>query len=557
MEQTPRPNSGTPSGSNPRPTPRPNAGSRQTPRPSSGARPTSGQRPNPRPSSSARPGANARPTASRPASSGSGSRANPPRRRRRRRRRNPLLPILIIAVIVVLVVVLFASGILGHKHTSSAPEDCTVDRYCDECGKLISAAHEHTPGPEATCSAPQVCQECGKVLQEALPHTLPDDVSCTEDQVCTVCGQTIAAGSAHVSDPTANCAMPQVCKYCGTEMGDPVGHEFKVSDDGLTETCGKCGEVIHRTESTLDQEIIPETDKEGHYNNNIDAYYANSVLVCGDYGMEYFTMDPTGSQSYADLVNTFARKYPDVNVTSLLIPKCCAFYAPEGYDSVLQNETDFIQSTYDMMDDNVKKADCMGVLTEHTGEYTYYRTDHHWTSLGAYYASQAFCDANDIQWRPLATYKTVVNCGYIGSLYSFAGNPPEMQANPDYTVAHLPNTEYTMSCTTGGYTFDAEAINTSQNGYAEMFMNGDQAFTHIVTENKNGKKLIIFKESYGNAFAPFMIDYFEEIIVIDIRQETESVQKIIQDYGITDALIINNVQAATSLQDYLGSKLAS
>ena len=340
-------------------------------------------------------------------------------------------------------------------------------------------------------------------------------------------------------------------------MGEATGHDFVKSDDGMTETCSKCGQVIHRSKSTVDQEILPETQASGHFHNDIDAFEKNNILVCGDYAVEYFKLDETGSDSYAKMVSDFAAKYPDVHVTSLLIPKACAFYPPLGYDDVLENQAAFIQATYDSMGDGVTKADCIGVLKDHIGEYTYYRTDHHWTSLGAYYASQAYCAANGITARTLGSYKTIVNCGYIGSLYSFAGEPAQLKQNPDYTVAHLPETGYTMTCTTGGSTFEAKAINEEASGYAEAFMSGDQAFTDIKTENKNGKKLLIFKESYGNAFAPYMIDYYEEIIVIDIRQETASIASIISEYGITDALIINNVQGALSLRDNLQSKLTS
>jgi len=79
----------------------------------------------------------------------------------------------------------------------------------------------------------------------------------------------------------------------------------------------------------------------------------------------------------------------------------------------------------------------------------------------------------------------------------------------------------------------------------------------FVTENKNGKKLMIFKDSYGNAFAPYMIDYYEEVIVIDIRYATDSVEWMIENYGITDVVIINNLQAAISLQSTLSSKIMS
>lgn len=472
---------------------------------------------------------------------------------------SPVITILlIIAILAVVAAILYITGIFGNlcMHECSAPENCLVDRYCDKCGELIQPAGSHAPGDPATCSSAQTCKTCQMVLAEPLEH-IPSESGCAEDQVCTLCGEVLAPAAGHVADTSLNCAMPSVCVNCGQTMAEAIGHSFTKSEEGLTETCTACGQIINRTESTLDQVIIPETDNTGHYNNTITPYMSNYVLVCGDYAMEHFKMDPTGSTSYATLVNDFAAKYPNLNVTSLLIPKACAFLEVDGYDNVLQNQTDFIQSTYDMMSDSVVTADCMGQLTAHIGEYTYYRTDHHWTSLGAYYASVAYCEANSITPRPLGSYDTIVNCGVIGSLYNYAGEVAELKTNPDYTVCHMPAAEYTMTCTNGGDSFEARAIYTDSRGYAETFMYGDQAFTHIKTDNANGKKLLIFKESYGNAFVPYMIDYYEEIIAIDVRLETDSVEQIIADYGITDVLIINNVQAALSLQDYIVPKLMS
>ena len=79
----------------------------------------------------------------------------------------------------------------------------------------------------------------------------------------------------------------------------------------------------------------------------------------------------------------------------------------------------------------------------------------------------------------------------------------------------------------------------------------------ITTDNKNGKTLLVFKESYGNAFVPYMIDYYEQIVVVDIRENAGSTADIIARYGVTDALIINNCQAATSLRSNLESRALS
>jgi flavoprotein len=92
-----------------------------------------------------------------------------------------------------------------------------------------------------------------------------------------------------------------------------------------------------------------------------------------------------------------------------------------------------------------------------------------------------------------------------------------------------------------------------------MFMGGDYPFVHIKTSNTTGRKLLVFKESYGNAFVPYMIDYYDEIVVVDIREKTPGTAKIIADYGITDVLVINNVQAANNASQVkqLAAKTAS
>ena len=68
---------------------------------------------------------------------------------------------------------------------------------------------------------------------------------------------------------------------------------------------------------------------------------------------------------------------------------------------------------------------------------------------------------------------------------------------------------------------------------------------------------MIFKESYGNAFVPFMIDYFEQIVVVDIRENTKGTGALIDQYGVTDVLFINNAQAAITFESELREKALS
>lgn len=442
-----------------------------------------------------------------------------------------------ISVLLVTVMLAAALSACGHKHTPGAAATCTEPQTCTECGEVLVEATGHTPGPAATCAAPQTCTVCGEILAPQLMHTPGPEATCTEPQVCTVCGEVLAEATGH------SVGSDGVCTKCGTRIV-PEGQKYIAPGNG--------GAASDDTSA-----IIPETQNTGHYNNNIDAYYAGAVLVCGDYSLEYFLPSAEGSSSYADIVNAFAEKYPNINTTSLLVPKSCTFNSPAGYTDPYERTQQFIDATYGMMNDSVKKADCLGVMTEHRGEYMFYRTDHHWTSLGAYYGSVAYCNANGIEPYALDTYETVTKTGFMGTLYGWAGSPSCLEANPDYTVGHFPHVGYSMTYKSEGNWYNGTAINANNKSYAGMFICGDQPLTVFTTANKNGKTLIIFKESYGNGFVPYMLDYYEQVVVVDIRKDTASVASIIEKYNVTDALIINNCQAAISLQPDLKAKVLS
>ena len=434
---------------------------------------------------------------------------------------------------------LLALALTGcHKHVSAAPATCTEPEICTECGKVMAEALGHDPSPEATCAAPQTCRRCGIELSPQLPHTSAGPATCTEAEVCAVCGAVISPALGHTVGEDG------VCTTCGQQVV-PAGQRYIAPGKGSAVSSDNASAVT------------AETASDGHYHNNIAAYYANAVLVCGDYGVEYFDPDPTGSSAYAETVNKFAAKYPNIHVTCLLTPKCCAYHSPADYDDPHDNIASFIKSTYGMMDSSVTTVDCMGLMDQHAGEYMFYRTDHHWTSLGAYYASVAYCQANGLTPWTLDSYDTVVRTGYTGSLYMYGNHPAELTANPDYSVARFPHVGYSMVYYRDGVQYNGQAVNGSVSDYAGMFLCGDQPLTVITTDNKNGKTLLVFKESYGNAFVPYMIDYYERIVVVDIREDVGSVSGIISQYGVTDTLIINNCQAATSLRSNLESRALS
>ena len=430
------------------------------------------------------------------------------------------------------------------------------------CGK---PDHDHVPGPAATCTTPQTCTICGEVLVLATGHTPAPISDCEQPQTCSVCGEVLAPASGHTPSGEVSCITSVTCTTCGKILNPAAGHFL--DDDGVCTVCGQQigSDTKYYTgpngrdleKSGFPEGVIPETTAGGHYTNDIDeSYTLGGVLICGDYGMEYYNPSPDGLEDYPAVVKDFAAKYPQLNVTSVLIPKSSTFEPPKDARDPYENTKSFISATYAKMGDGVKKADVFGVMDQHDGEYMFYRTDHHWTSLGAYYASVAYCEANGITPYALDSYETVVKPDFIGTLYSFAGRPDALTRNPDYTVGHYPHTGYTMTCY-AGYWFGATAVDPRYNTYANMFIVGDQPLEVFETDVRNGKCLMFFKESYGNALVPYLLDYYERVVVVDIREDTDSVADMIDRYGVTDVAIVNNIAAATSFADTLRDKVMS
>ena len=298
--------------------------------------------------------------------------------------------------------------------------------------------------------------------------------------------------------------------------------------------------------------------KGDYYHNTAEPYNSNYVTVCGDYALEIF--GGASSKAYSDAVTKFSEKYPDAKVSCGIIPISSAFNAPEKYKNQYDLQKKSIDTMYGNMGSKVNTIDILGALTEHKGEYLYYRTDHHWTSLGAYYAYAAYMESIGMTPNALSSYETIKTTGYIGSLYALCAKPKpaSLKTNPDDTIGRVPHVEYTL---TYGSTLDpttkGSALNPAALGYLR-FINGDQPVTKIVTENKNGRQLAVFKESFGNAVVPYLIDHFEEIYVIDIREDTPSVATLMKTKGITDVLILNYVMgAAGGHVNSLANKLAS
>lgn len=289
----------------------------------------------------------------------------------------------------------------------------------------------------------------------------------------------------------------------------------------------------------------PATSSESDKPAGVDGVQTNGQLVVDIDGHTWGISLYGGGDgaNYATYLNEFKEKVgSSVNVFNMVVPTAGAYYLPAGYEKYNASHRDSINSIANKLV-NVINVDGYAALEAHTNEYIYTRTDHHWEPLGAYYAAKAFCDIAQTPAKELSTYKTEAIDGFVGTMYAFTDYNERIKNDPDTFTYYIPSTEYTATYYTTDFKVDEQFaqfhsifVDQPASGAYSTFMGGDRKIVKIETANKNGRKLCIFKDSYGNAEVPFYVDSFEEIYVCDIRYFDLYAPDFIKENGITDVL---------------------
>ncbi len=276
------------------------------------------------------------------------------------------------------------------------------------------------------------------------------------------------------------------------------------------------------------------------------------IFVYKGIGFELFGGSKKAAEYYASVINKYGDAFgPSVRVYSMIIPKHAEFYPfPRKYQNLSNSEKDSIDYIYSLIDSDVTKVDAYSVLQAHSDEYIYFNTDHHWTGLGAYYAYTAFMQSAGLNYYDYSTYTKHIIEPFRGTLYA-GTNDQSMYDNPDYVEwCEFPVGNSTYQYNKGSLSnYFASSV---MHGYAKgansygVFLGGDFPLTIIKTNVNNGRKLVIIKESYGNAPATYIAAGFEETYVVDERYYDGNIVDLVNSRGITDVLIINNCAAANT-----------
>lgn len=202
------------------------------------------------------------------------------------------------------------------------------------------------------------------------------------------------------------------------------------------------------------------------------------------------------------------------------------------------NEKEAIDKMYNKIGQD-HGIDVLSVLNQHKDEYIYYKTDHHYTTLGAYYAYRQWIDKlkmspnslNDFTVREL----TDQFYGTIQSKLNYESGADmiyacQLKSAVEFSVC------YNNSPQSSNTLYNLDALETKDK--YSVFLGGNNALLEINTSNKNGRKLLVIKDSFAHCFIPFLINQFETIDVIDLRYYNYSVKERLVENEYSDILIL-------------------
>ena len=254
--------------------------------------------------------------------------------------------------------------------------------------------------------------------------------------------------------------------------------------------------------------------------------------------------DVTDNLNY---VNNFVENV-DIPVVFSLIPTQACIWAdrlPEGAPNASQ--TDLLSQAQGAVS-GATWADVYTPLMEHKDEDIFYRTDHHWTSLGAYYGYTGLAQALGYTPVPLSDYDaTVRSTEFYGTVFSSSG---VRWVRPDTITTYVPEDGITVV----SHTYDnaGNPVEEPRELYVEsflsvkdkysMFLGGNQSLGVVKNANNpDGPKLLILRDSYADSLVPFLTAHYSEIHLIDPRYYHLSVKDYVEQNGIDQALVLYSV----------------
>jgi hypothetical protein len=283
----------------------------------------------------------------------------------------------------------------------------------------------------------------------------------------------------------------------------------------------------------------PATTSSEDLYENID-----SIIVYRGQALQIFSGSAQSTEGLAKTINRYREELaPDVSIFFMPIPIGSDFYLPSNVNKGVMREKIAIEHMRSKLDPDIRFVEAYQKLAERTTEYIQFNTDHHWTGLGAYYAYTAFADAAGFDPLRLNEFKKGEIPNFLGTLYQRTMSPT-LKKKGDiveyYKVPVATQASYYPANARNSLPLTLYAEYAREGNAYGVFLGGDFPLMHVLSSVKNSKKIAVIKDSYGNAFAPYLATHYEEVFILDYRYFSGNIKKLIEDNGIQNLLFAHN-----------------
>lgn len=243
-----------------------------------------------------------------------------------------------------------------------------------------------------------------------------------------------------------------------------------------------------------------------------------------------------------DAIRRFASQNRDVQMYMLLIPNAANVMSQRlpSFATVQDQNRSFAQVKRELSD-ALEWLDAAEALNPHANEKIFYKTDHHWTSLGAFYTFSAVAGQMGIKADSASFFVSYpVSATFNGMLAAKSGCRLNVQeeiyiyvprdTDNDVVVNYVDEQRKTTSL------FDSSKLKT-RDQYA-VFLGENTSVVDIKTVSESQRRLLLIKDSYANSFVPFLAPYFREIVLVDPRYYSGTIDEIMDTYRISDVLYL-------------------
>lgn len=285
-----------------------------------------------------------------------------------------------------------------------------------------------------------------------------------------------------------------------------------------------------------------------------------AAIQIGDAGFNQIGFNELQSNRYIETMNRFAKQLEPhgVKVVSAPCPTSVGIMVEEDYLEMLgcAPQDEIIGYLHENMDDSIIKVDTFTNLIGHNDEYVYFRTDHHWTALGAYYAYEALCETLGYEAASLTEDFELWNQGdFKGTLYGKVRWPAKLRI--DTLDTYVPKGNITMYAhfkndrNKAEYPIVSDWSDKNPTGKYSAFLGSDCPMVEIVNEDlpEDAPNCVVVKDSFGNCYVPFLSKTYRNVYAIDYRKfGIMQLSYLCSNYDIDEVIVMPYLIATQSIQ---------